>query len=56
MKKQDFEADKIAKSQYGAICWPQVERLGFNRLQIKRKVKALDLDGPWTAPAARAQQ
>jgi len=42
MKKQDFEAHKIAKSQYGAICWPQVERLGFNRLQIKRRVRAGD--------------
>ena len=42
MKKQDFEAQKIAKSQYGAIGWPQAERLGFNRLQIKRRVRAGD--------------
>jgi len=51
MKKQDFEAHKIAKSQYGAICWPQLERLGFNRLQIKRRVRSGDwirlLPGVW---------
>ena len=37
-----LEAYKLAKSQYGAICWAQVERLGFNRLRIKRRVRAED--------------
>jgi len=42
MKKHAFEAHKIARSQCGAICWPQLERLGFNRLQIKRRVRSGD--------------
>ena len=51
MKRQDLKAQEIGKSQHGAISWPQLRRLGFTRLQIKRRVRSgewiRELPGVW---------
>jgi len=51
VKKLDLKAQGIAKSQHGAISWPQLQRLGFNHLQVERRVWSgqwvRELPGVW---------
>src|SRR5262249_31662343 len=51
VRKQDLKVQEVAKSQHGAISWPQLQGLGFNRLQVKRRVRAgewvRELPGVW---------
>jgi len=51
VKKLDLKAQEIAKSQHGAISWQQLQRLGFNRFQVERRVRSgewvRELPGVW---------